>query len=79
MFEYSLDRIDNNQGYIPGNLRWATHIEQNRNQEQNVITTTQVKEIREKSKQGISGIELAEIYNCYPSTISMILNKQQWA
>lgn len=28
---YSLDRIDNNKGYKPGNVRWATRTEQNRN------------------------------------------------
>lgn len=29
--EYSIDRIDNNAHYEPGNLRWATSIEQARN------------------------------------------------
>lgn len=29
---YSLDRIDNNKGYEPGNIRWATSLEQNQNQ-----------------------------------------------
>lgn len=29
--EYSLDRIDNEKGYAPGNVRWATREEQNNN------------------------------------------------
>lgn len=27
----SLDRLDNDRGYEPGNVRWATRLEQNRN------------------------------------------------
>lgn len=26
--KHSIDRIDNNAGYFPGNIRWATHEEQ---------------------------------------------------
>jgi transposase len=28
---YTLDRTDNDSGYRPGNVRWATRAEQNRN------------------------------------------------
>ena len=36
---HSLDRIDNDRGYEPGNVRWATAAEQNRNQRSNIRIT----------------------------------------
>jgi hypothetical protein len=33
----SLDRIENNEGYFPGNLKWSTKSEQNHNQRRSAI------------------------------------------
>jgi hypothetical protein len=33
--EHSLDRIDNDRGYEPGNVRWATDVDQTNNQRTN--------------------------------------------
>ncbi len=37
--DYSIDRIDNEKGYVPGNVHWATDIEQNNNSRNNFIVT----------------------------------------
>lgn len=36
---YSVDRIDNNGDYEPGNVKWSTKSEQHRNTRQNLIVT----------------------------------------
>jgi len=35
--QHSIDRLDNNKGYEPGNCRWATRIEQRRNQRKSLF------------------------------------------
>lgn len=37
--KHTLDRINNNGNYEPGNCRWATHAEQSRNRRNNIIIT----------------------------------------
>lgn len=34
--EHTLDRIDNEKGYEPGNVKWSTREEQNRNKRSNI-------------------------------------------
>jgi hypothetical protein len=43
--EHSLDRIDNNRGYEPGNVRWATRSEQARNKRNNKVFMVQGKRV----------------------------------
>lgn len=42
--EHTLDRIDNNKGYAPGNVRWATSLQQARNRSVCVPVSFQGKE-----------------------------------
>ncbi len=54
---YSIDRIDTNVGYFPGNLRWASASQQQRNRRDNMNLTFdgETKLVRDWAKQlGIS-------------------------
>jgi hypothetical protein len=37
--KHSLDRINNEDGYVPGNLRWAVRVQQQRNKRNNHLVT----------------------------------------
>ena len=38
--KYTCDRIDNSNGYVPGNVRWATLFQQARNQGKQINNTS---------------------------------------
>ncbi|MGC5796971.1 helix-turn-helix domain-containing protein [Sphingomonas sp. NFX23] len=44
--DHSIDRIDNSRGYEPGNVRWATRIEQNRNRSCARLTPAELDYVR---------------------------------
>ena len=54
----SLDRIDNGRGYSPGNCRWATPVEQQRNTRATKLTQADVDWIR--SSPGLSRQAMAD-------------------
>jgi hypothetical protein len=58
---YSLERIDNNRGYEPGNVRWATQKEQARNRRSNRLLS-----LGSETKPLIAW---AEEYGIHPDTL----------
>lgn len=51
---YTVDRIDSNGNYEPGNVRWATYKEQAKN-----------KRISSRNTSGVTGVSFNEGRNCY--------------
>ena len=73
--EHSLDRIDNSKGYEPGNLRWATRTQQNRNSRHTILTPQDVAEIRISHE---SSPVLASRYSVSESSIRMVRRYEVW-
>ncbi len=73
----TLDRIDPDGNYEPGNCRWATYAEQNRHKRTGKLTPDLVAWIR--SDTGLSQRAVAMRLGVDPSHISRILAGKVWA
>ena len=70
----SIDRIDNNKGYFPGNCRWATNKEQCRNKSNNFLLKG--KTLSEWSELlGIKRSTLAQRHYTYKWSEDRVLSK----
>jgi len=67
---HSLDRIDGNKGYEPGNVKWATKTEQARNQRNNRIAEYQGKTM--------TLAEACEIAKKPYSTVKARIDRHEW-
>jgi hypothetical protein len=75
----SIERIDNNQGYYPGNCKWIELKDQKFNRSITKYSIEDIKNIRKSRKDDlIPSKDLALLYNTSISSINSILNGRNW-
>ena len=69
---WTLDRIDNDKGYLPGNVRWATRLTQSRNRPYCRVMESDKPIIRKRWASGERQIDIAADYGVTQLRISQI-------
>jgi hypothetical protein len=76
--EYSLDRIDVNGNYEPGNCKWSNRQDQGQNRTTTKLTKEKVKEIKILISEGNTNKSIAETYGVSMQCICDIKKGRRW-
>lgn len=75
----TIDRIDNNGYYSPGNCRWTSHLNQTRKQSKNKLSTTIAADLRRDRFNGLSFRALGDKYGISPTTAMRCARGETWS
>jgi hypothetical protein len=75
---WTLERIDNNQGYTPCNCYWAPRKVQNQNKADVKLSYALAEEIRQLYTTGRTQKQIADYFGISRSNVSLVVNNKIW-
>jgi len=77
--ELTLDRIDNDRGYEPGNCRWAGRLAQSQNRRRKGPQKLEAEQVIAIRADPRTYREIGAQYGVAPQQVEKIKNRKQWA